>query len=219
LLRAAAALGRPRFLFVSTAQVYRLPKGGELLTEKTPLAPANAYAASKAVGEMLVRRAVEESGLRAVIVRPTNMIGPGQSDQFAIGTFTWQVAEILLHSRDPVLRTGDLSRLRDFLDVRDGVRAMVLAMRKGSPGETYNICSGRARSLREAVNLLRRLSRMQIAVRTDRARIRTNDPERIAGSAAKLRRRTGWQPQISFAQSLADALGDTLQELAGTSRK
>jgi len=219
LLRAAAALGHPRFLFVSTAQVYRLPKGGELLTEKTPLAPANAYAASKAVGEMLVRRAVEESGLRAVIVRPTNMVGPGQSDQFAIGTFTRQVAEILLHSRDPVLRTGDLSRLRDFLDVRDGVRAMVLALRKGFPGETYNICSGRARSLREAVNLLRRLSRMQIAVRTERARIRTNDPARIAGSAAKLRRRTGWQPRISFAQSLADALGDTLQELAGTSRK
>jgi GDP-4-dehydro-6-deoxy-D-mannose reductase len=215
LLRAAAALSRPRFLFVSTVQVYSVPPGGKLLTEKTPLAPASAYAASKAVGEILVRRAVEESGLRAVIVRPTNMVGPGQSDRFSIGSFTRQVAEMLLHSRDPVLHTGELSRQRDFLDVRDGVRAMYLAMRKGLPGETYNICSGRARSLREAVNLLRRLSRMQIAVRTDRARIRSNDPARIAGSSAKLRRRTGWRPQISFAQSLADALGDILQELAG----
>jgi GDP-4-dehydro-6-deoxy-D-mannose reductase len=168
---------------------------------------------------MLVRRAVEESGLRAVIVRPANMIGPGQSDSFSIGSFTRQVVEIMLHSRDAVLRTGDLSRQRDFLDVRDGVRAMYLALRKGFPGETYNICSGRARSLREAVNLLRRLSRMKITVRTDRARIRSNDPARIAGSAAKLRRRTGWRPQISFAQSLADALGETLQEMAGTSRK
>jgi len=219
LLRAAVALGRPRFLFVSTVQVYSVPPGGKLFTEKTPLAPASAYAASKAVGEMLVRRAVEESGLRAVVVRPTNMVGPGQSDRFSIGSFTRQVAEMLLHSCDPLLRTGDLSRQRDFLDVRDGVRAMYLAMRKGLPGETYNICSGRARSLREAVNLLRRLSRMQIAVRTDRGRIRTNDPTRIAGSAAKLRRRTGWRPQISFAQSLADALGETLQELAGTDRK
>ena len=219
LLRAAAALGRPRFLFVSTVQVYSVPPGGKLLTEKTPLAPASAYAASKAVGEILVRRAVEASGLRAVIVRPTNMVGPGQSDRFSIGSFTRQVAEMLLHSRDPLLRTGDLSRQRDFLDVRDGVRAMVLALRKGFPGEAYNICSGRAHSLREAVDLLRRLSRMQIAVRTDRARIRSNDPTRIAGSAAKLRRRTGWRPEISFAQSLADALGDTLQELAGTDRK
>jgi GDP-4-dehydro-6-deoxy-D-mannose reductase len=219
LLRAAVALGRPRFLFVSTAQVYLLPPSGKLLTEKTPLAPGNQYAASKAAAELLVRRAVKENGLRAVVVRPTNMIGPGQSATFAIGSFTRQVAEIMLRGREPMLRTGDLSRQRDFLDVRDGVRAMHMALRKGLPGETYNISSGRARSLREGVDILRRISRMKISVRTDRARIRTNDPARIVGSAAKLRRRTGWRPQISFAQSLADALGDTLQELTGTTRK
>ncbi|MCL5286659.1 MAG: GDP-mannose 4,6-dehydratase [Acidobacteria bacterium] len=218
LLHAAAALRRVRFLFVSTVQVYALPAGGKLLTEKTLLAPANAYAASKAVGEMLVRRAVQESGLRAVIVRPTNMLGPGQASKFAIGNFTRQVAEMVLRSREPVLRTGDLTRQRDFLDVRDGVRAMHLALRKGLPGETYNICSGRARSLREAVDILRRLSGMKISVRTDPAQLRTNDPARIAGSAAKLRRRTGWRPEVPFARSLADALADAVQELSGTSQ-
>ncbi len=218
LLLAAVALRRVRFLFVSTVQVYALPPGGKRLTEKTPLAPANAYAASKAVGEILVRRAAEESGLRAVIVRPTNMLGPGQASKFAIGNFTRQVAEIVLRSREPVLRTGDLTRQRDFLDVRDGVLAMHLALRKGLQGETYNICSGRARSLREAVNILRRLSGMKISVRTDPAQLRTNDPARIAGSAAKLRRRTGWRPQVPFARSLADALADAVQELSGTTQ-
>lgn len=215
LLRAAAALRRPRFLFASTAQVYRLAPNGGLFTEKTPLAPVNLYAASKAAAELLVRRAAEESGLRAVIVRPSNMAGPGQSATFAIGSFTRQVAEMVLHNREPVLRTGDLSRQRDLLDVRDGVRAMHLALRKGFPGETYNICSGRARALREAVNILRRLSGMKISVRTDRARIRANDPARIAGSAAKLRRVTGWRSQIPFAQTLADALAAAVQELSG----
>ncbi len=218
LLRAATAMGRPRFLFVSTIQVYRLPPSGKLLTEKTALAPGSAYAASKAAAEMLVRRAVEECGLRAVIVRPANMIGPGQSDSFAIGSFTRQVAEMVLHSREPVLRTGDLSRQRDFLDVRDGVRGMHLALRKGLPGETYNLCSGRARSVGHALAILRRLSRIKISVRTDRAKMRSNDPARIAGSAAKLRRRTGWRPQIPLAQTLADALGAAVQELSGTKR-
>ncbi|HEV8384898.1 MAG TPA: GDP-mannose 4,6-dehydratase, partial [Candidatus Acidoferrales bacterium] len=57
LLRAASALKRPRFLFVSTAQVYRIPQNGRPFTENSPLAPANPYAASKAAAELLVQRA------------------------------------------------------------------------------------------------------------------------------------------------------------------
>ncbi len=219
LLRAAAAFGRPRFLFASSAQVYRMPPNGKPFSEKTPLAPANPYAASKAAAELLVHRAAEQDGLRAVIVRPTNMAGPGQGTKFAIGNFTRQTAEIVLHSRDPVLRTGDLTRQRDFLDIRDGVRAMHLALRKGIPGEAYNICSGRARSLAEAVNILRRLSGMKISVRTDPGQLRSNDPARISGSAAKLRRQTGWRTLIPFRQTLADALAAAVHELSGTVRR
>ncbi len=219
LLRAAAALRRPRFLFASTAQVYRQPADGRACTEKTPLAPTSVYAASKAAAELLVRRAAEESGLRAVIVRASNMAGPGQPTAFAIGGFTRQIAEIVLRSREPVLRIGDLSRQRDFLDVRDGVRAMHLALARGRPGETYNICSGRARPVGDALAILRRLSRMKISVRTDRTKFRANDPARVAGSAAMLRRHTGWKTQIPFSQTLADALSAAVQELSGTARR
>ncbi len=215
-LRAAAALGHPRFLFISTAQVYRIPSNGKPFTESSPLAPANPYAASKAVAELLVQRAAEDTGLRAVIVRPTNMTGPGQSTSFALGNFTRQTAEIVLRLREPELRTGDLTKQRDFLDIRDGVRAMHLALRKGTPGEAYNICSGRARSLREAVDILRRLSRVKISVRTDPAQLRSHDPARVTGSAAKLRRQTGWRAEIPFRQTMADALAAAVHELAGT---
>lgn len=219
LLRAAAAIGRPRFLLVSTAQVYRIPPNGRPFTEKTPLAPANPYAASKAAAELLVRRAAEENGLRAVIVRPTNMTGPGQGAKFALGNFTRQTAEIVLRMREPVLRTGDLTKQRDFLDIRDGVRAMHLALRKGAPGEAYNICSGRARALGETVSILCKLSGMKISVRTDRAQLRAQDPARVTGSAAKLRRLTGWRPEIPFRQTLADSLAAAVHELAGTKNR
>ena len=216
LLRAAASLGRPRFLFVSTAQVYRTPSNGKPFTEKSPLAPANPYAASKAAAELLVRRAVARNKLRAVIVVPTKITCPGQSTVFSLGNFTRQTAEIVLRLRDPVLRTGDLTRQRDFLDIRDGVRAMHLALRKGRPGEVYNICSGRTRSLAEAVDILRRLSGMKISVRRDPARLRSHDPARVTGSAAKLRGQTGWRPKIPFRQTVADALAAAVHELSGT---
>jgi GDP-4-dehydro-6-deoxy-D-mannose reductase len=214
-LAAACALRRPpRLLFASTAQVYQFPQDGRAFTETSPLAPATPYALSKAAAELLVLRAVGQRGLRAVIVRPANLAGPGQAAEFALGNFVRQTAEIALERRKPLLETGDLTRERDFTDVRDAVRGMHMALAHGRPGEIYNICSGRTRPLGEAVNILVGLAERNIKVRTNPAQLRSNDPLRIQGSAAKLQRAAGWRPEIPFEQTMRDALERAKNEVA-----
>ncbi|MBM4117739.1 NAD-dependent epimerase/dehydratase family protein [bacterium] len=203
-----------RLLVASSGEVYGSP-GPEPVGEEAPVAPVNPYGASKAAMEVLVGQAARAWGARAVIARSFPHVGPGQRPDFALPAFARQVARIETGRQQPQLRVGNLEARRDFLDVEDVVAAYLLLLDPAlavPPGEVYNVCSGRARSIREGLEGLIALARVpgggRIAVETDPALLRPVDQPVLHGRPDKLKAATGWSPRYDFPTLLERVLAD-----------
>jgi GDP-4-dehydro-6-deoxy-D-mannose reductase len=196
-----------RFLYVGTGDSYGLVPAEALpVTEEQPLKPRNPYAVSKVAAEALCYQWSQSEGVDLVMTRSFNHIGPGQSDRFVVADFARQVIEIRNGRRDPVIRTGDIDVTRDFTDVRDVVRAYLLLLDQGRSGEAYNVCSESERSVRDVLSRLLELAAVNARVEQDPSRLRRNEQRRMCGSNRKLRRDTGWSPEISLDTSLRHIL-------------
>jgi GDP-4-dehydro-6-deoxy-D-mannose reductase len=125
---------------------------------------------------------------------------------FVASDFAKQIADIEKGRKPPVVHVGNLEAQRDFTDVRDMVRAYVLALEKCEPGEVYNICSGKAWTIQATLDFLLGLSTTRIEVRQDPARLRPSDVPILLGDNSKFVKATGWQPTIPFEQTLRDML-------------
>jgi len=208
LLDAASRLApKPNVLVVSTCEVYGAVAEDEgPITEEHPIQPQSIYAASKASAEVLAGFYARARDLPVVIVRSFNHTGPRQAPTFVCSAFAKQVAEIEAGESVPVIRVGNLAARRDFLDVRDVVRAYVLALDKGSCGATYNICSGRAVSIREVLDTLLSFSERDIEVEVSKDLLRPLDIPLLLGSHDHFANDTGWIPEIPLKQTLNDLL-------------
>ncbi len=197
----------PVILVVSSAEVYGAAAPEDLpLTEEQPFRPANPYAVSKVTQDMLGLQYFLSYGMRIIRVRPFNHIGPGQSDHFVVSSFARQIAEIEAGLAEPVVRVGNLDAQRDFLDVRDVVRAYELVTKPAFAGEVFNVASGIPRPIRSILDHLVALSSTAIRIEEDPERLRPSDVPVLIGDAGKLFRGTGWRPEIPIEQSLADTL-------------
>ena len=107
---------------------------------------------------------------------------------------------------DKELTAGDTSIIRDFVDVRDVVRAYYMLFKKGKKGEVYNICSGKGTSLKELIDKMAAILNINIAVRQNENLMRPNDNRIIIGSNEKIKRDMGWQKEISLEKSLEDII-------------
>ncbi len=139
------------------------------------------------------------------MARPFNHAGPRQPDTYVLATLARQVAEVEAGLK-PEIAHGNLEVVRDFTDVRDIVRAYRLLLEHGRAGEVYNIGTGRDVSLASMLGMLRKLARTEIPARVDPSRLRPVDQPRLLADASKLRAETGWKPQYSLEQTLADML-------------
>jgi len=196
----------------SSGEVYG-PPSTLPVTEHAAFRPQNPYAVSKAACDLLAAQYADAHGLRVVVMRSFNHAGPGQSEEYVVGTFTRQVAEAQLAGQaEIVLRTGDVDSARDFTDVRDVVRAYAdgAALAPGA----YNVCSGRGTQIRSLIELLAEVADVEIRHEVDPGRLRAADVPEVRGSAAKLHEQTGWKPEIPLADTLADALAAWRQRLA-----
>jgi GDP-4-dehydro-6-deoxy-D-mannose reductase len=194
---------RPRVLVTGSAAIYR--PDDSPLTEDSEIAPNTPYGTSKLAQEMVALRAFADAGIPAVVTRSFNHVGAGQSPAFAASSFARQLARIEAGLDAPTLAVGNLAPLRDVSDVRDTVRAYVLLMAHGRPGVCYNVCSGRAVSVQDILDGLRKRVTVDVEVRTDPARLRPSDTPRIVGSHARLAADTGWTPRFTLDATL-DAL-------------
>lgn len=152
-------------------------------------------------------------GLKTIRTRPFNHIGPRQNDRFAASSFAHQIARIEAGLQEPVLRVGNLSAERDFTDVRDMVRAYRLAVERGTPGQVYNIGSGRAVAMQTLLDTLLSLSSTHISVETDPARMRPVDVPRVVCDNSRFQTATGWQAEIPLQQTLRDILDDWREQV------
>lgn len=216
LLDAVRAASRPiRVLVVSSADVYGTqPPGAYPLGETIAPRPANPYAASKIAAEALAIAYARTYGTDAIVTRAFNHIGPGQDERFALAGFAAQLARAAAGA-GPLLQVGNLEASRDFLDVRDVCAAYALLLEGGgSAGEIYNVASGVATPLREALRRLILLAGVPVEVRTDPARMRPSDVPVSVGDAAKLRAATGWVPRITFDEALRAVYEDARSRIA-----
>src|SRR5262249_39156198 len=136
-------------------------------------------------------------------VRAFNLVGPGQAPAFALPAFAAQLAAIRRGDQEPVLKVGNLSARRDFVHVDDGVAAFRLLAEKGEPGGTYNLASGRACSIGEALPRLQAVSGVDARVETDPERMRPVDLPLLLGDNRRLQA-LGWRPERTLEEALAD---------------
>jgi GDP-4-dehydro-6-deoxy-D-mannose reductase len=202
-----AATVFPLVLVIGSSEEYGFVRPDEMpVGEDQPFRPGNPYAVSKIAQDMSGLQYALAFGMRIVRLRPFNHAGPGQSDRFVLSNFARQVAEAEAGIIEPVVLTGDLTAERDFLDVRDVVRAYRLAIDRAQPGEVYNVASGTSHPVGALLEQLVGMATVKIEIRHDPARSRPSDVPRIVGDASKFRQATGWEPLIPIEQTLRDTL-------------
>jgi GDP-4-dehydro-6-deoxy-D-mannose reductase len=193
-----------RVVVPSSAYVYRPAERS--LNEDDPIEATNPYAISKVATELAVVRAARVDGIHAVVARAFNHIGPRQDPSFFASGVARQVALIEAGQLEPVIRVGNLESRRGFTDVRDTVRAYRALVERGTPGRAYNVCSGQAYRMRDLLDALVALARVNVAVQPDPDRFRPNDTPLLLGDLSRIRAATGWEPRVPIEQTLHDLL-------------
>jgi GDP-4-dehydro-6-deoxy-D-mannose reductase len=184
------------------------------LREDQLLKPISPYAVARVSQEMLSHIYVEGYGLDIVITRSFNHIGPGQSELFVVPSFAKQLVEGWMRGeKSIIITTGDLTVVRDFLDVRDVVKAYFALLKKGRKGEVYNVCSGHGVSLSEIIALMSKSLNVHCDAVTDIRLVRPKDNMIITGLNQKITKETGWAPEISLETALTDILTDWKRRL------
>jgi dTDP-glucose 4,6-dehydratase len=197
LLEESRAAGVDRFVMVSTDEVYGSLGDEGQFVEDTPLAPNSPYAASKASADLLCRSFFKTFDFPVMITRCSNNYGPYQFPEKLIPLM---IANALEDRALPVY--GDGRNVRDWLYVGDHCRAVDLVLRRGVPGDVYNI---------GGCNEMRNLDLVEMLVdKLDKSRDlitfvkdRPGHDLRYAIDAAKIMGELGWRPQVDFQAGLA----------------
>jgi GDP-4-dehydro-6-deoxy-D-mannose reductase len=194
---------RVQLLMPSSAMIYR--PSSDAMAEDDPLVPANPYGLSKLAQELLALRSIPD-GIDVRVARAFNHIGPRQDPFFAAPGFARRIADIERGRWAPEISVGNLDAQRDLTDVRDTVRAYRLILERGIPGRPYNLCSGRAVTIRHLLDLLIARARCPVTVKIDPARYRPNDNPILLGDPSRLRDELGWTPEIPLERTVDDLL-------------
>jgi dTDP-glucose 4,6-dehydratase len=197
LLEAARRRKVPRFVQISTDEVYgSLPPSG-VFTETTPLHPNNPYSATKAAADLMVQAFVHTFGIDAVITRSSNNYGPFQYPEKFIPLF---VTNALEDKACPLY--GDGLNVRDWLYVEDNCRGILAALEKGHAGEIYNLGGGNERpNIEVARAILKLAGKPESLIRL--VPDRPGHDRRYALDSWKACRYLDWLPQVPFEQGLA----------------
>jgi len=195
LLDQAMALGVPRFVHISTDEVYGSIESGSW-DEDEPLLPNSPYSASKAASDLLVRSYNVTHGLNTNITRCSNNYGPHHFPEKVIPLF---VTNLLDGKKVPLY--GDGLNIRDWLHVDDHCRGIALVLQDGEPGEVYNIGGGTELPNSELTRLL-----LEATDRDDsyieRVADRKGHDRRYSVVIGKISSELGYSPQVDFSEGL-----------------
>ncbi|MGQ0702107.1 MAG: GDP-mannose 4,6-dehydratase [Gemmatimonadales bacterium] len=194
----------PLLLLASTGEVYGMGEGRPRHETDLPR-PCSPYAASKLGAEVAVLEVACRTGLRAIIARAFPHTGPKQDIRFVAPALAGRLT-VAKRVGAPVVKTGNLDVVRDFLDVRDVAAAYVALVLQGTPGEVYNVASGTGHAVGELLARMQQLVGWSVTAEPDARLLRRSDIRHLVGDPTKLRAATGWTPQISLDQTLRDLL-------------
>jgi len=207
LFEAAGAVSgyNPRIIIPGTAAEYgRVTPPGKAVNENDPARPLSHYGFVKLMQTQL-SLFYAGRGMDVCVARMFNICGFGTPEHLALGRFAAQVVRIENKRQPPQLLTGPLNGRRDFLDIDDVCRALVMIAKKGKSGRVYNVCSSRACTIRDALNRMLASARVRgITVREQKNC--GQESFDIRGSFARLKKDTGWAPRVPLDKSLAGTL-------------
>ncbi len=197
-----------RMLIIGSAEEYGRTnlQEGESIDESFPLNPSEPYGVSKVAQDLLAQTFFYAFKLPVIRVRPFNHIGEGQTADFVVSSFASQIAAIEKGTQK-TLKVGNLTAVRDFTDVKDMVKAYILLMEQGKPGEVYNAGSGNSYTIQYILDSLIKISGKDITVETDPSRMRPSDIPYFTANSNKLKA-LGWQTTIPIEQTLQRILDD-----------
>jgi GDP-4-dehydro-6-deoxy-D-mannose reductase len=217
LLAAARRVGVGRVVTVTSADVYGVVTADELpIDETAPFRPASPYAASKAMADLIAQQAHIGHGQDVVRARSFNHLGPGQGEAGVCSALALRIARCEVRGETSI-QVGNLDARRDFTDVRDVVRAYRLLAMSGQPDTAYNVCSGRAVSIRSLLEVLLSLADCPIEPVDAPDLYRPVDLPELRGDATAIKRDTGWEPLLNVESTLPEVLDDARRRLSQSS--
>lgn len=157
--------------------------------------PVNHYAMSKLAMEHMAQTYTDR--LPIVITRPFNYTGVGHDDRFVVPKIVKHFAKCANE-----IELGNLDVEREYNDVRMVSDAYLKLLELGEPGEIYNVCTGRAVTLRAVVSILENIVGRSVALKVNPAFVRPNEVRRLAGNAKKLEASIGRLKCIPFSETL-----------------
>ncbi|MGI8924143.1 MAG: dTDP-glucose 4,6-dehydratase [Fimbriimonadales bacterium] len=190
----------PKLVHVSTDEVYGSTATGEF-TEESPLKPNTPYSASKAAGDLLCRAHFVSYETPVVVTRGGNTYGPYQYPEKLISFFATRLVD---NKKVPVYSEGE--QVREWIHVRDHAAGIDAALRKGGPGQVYNISDKNERMNKEIVQvLLERLGKGNELVKKIPDPRKGAHDMRYSMSSDKLQG-IGWAPEVPFAEGLGETI-------------
>jgi GDP-6-deoxy-D-talose 4-dehydrogenase len=193
-------------LLASSANVYGNAEQSPIAETQAP-SPANHYAVSKLAMEYVAR--IYQDRLPLLVVRPFNYTGPLHHESFLIPKLVKHFVE-----RQATVSLGNTHVLREFNDVRMVCASYLALLTSGTPGEIYNICTGKVYSLDEVLATLAHLTGHPIEVQINPAFVRANEIHRLCGNPDKLVATIGLGQTFEIAQTLQWMLDEALQASA-----
>jgi len=179
-------------------------EGGLILHERSPINPKSVYATSKVAADFLTMNYYDAYGVPGVVTRMFNNYGPRQNPRYVTGTI---ITQALVREQ---IELGNLEPLRDFCFCTDGVRGHLTVAARGIPGDLYVYGQGENISMADWAAMILRIGEEQgywpkREIASTPARFRPGDSDVIALRVGyeKLKRETGWEPQVSWEEGIS----------------
>ena len=186
----------PKFLQVSTDEVYGSANNGETFDENANLQPNSPYSASKASADLLVRSYIKTHKFPAIITRSSNNFGPYQYPEKFIPLI---INNALKNKKIPVY--GDGLNIRDWIFVQDNCNAIFQVFEKGKVGEIYNISANNEKTNLEVVRTILRILKKDDDL-IEFVKDRPAHDRRYSINSQKLRKELGWDTQTNFEDAI-----------------
>jgi GDP-4-dehydro-6-deoxy-D-mannose reductase len=188
----------------SAAEYGTVPLAEMPVRESREATPESPYGRSKLAATRLGLAHAQDWGCNVRIARPFNIVGAGVPSTLVTGALIERTRRVV-NGEQPVVRVGNIETKRDFIAVDDVADAYVEMIRPDCAGQIFNVCSGRACSIRSLIDLLRTITGHPIPIEVDPALVRPADVLMSYGSCEKANRAWGFMPKFSLEQALAAA--------------
>lgn len=203
-----------RLLVIGSAQIYGMNRGAEPLDENAAPQPENPYALSKLSADLSALMLAERHDLPILTARPINHIGPGQSPDFVTSAFARRLMDLKNRDAGGSLQVGNLESRRDFLDVRDVVKAYRLLIEKAPTGKAYNIATGKDYTIGDILDRLCDIAGVHPPVDVCDRYFRPTDRGPLL-NIGRIQAATGWTPEIPLDHTLTDLFTTIANEQSG----